>query len=299
MPRLPASALGCIIFVAMALPFASSLTAPSPAGASDFWDEVKNPGLRRYHRRLAEGRGAAAAGRYEDALTEADAAIARIPNRPEAFVLRGRALGALGRLEDAAEAYGRAFELGPEALSSPTEGRGAAEFLARGGRYELAARILPNVLGRMPPSSTRVELYALYGDVLMSLGPDHLREAVGAYREAVRRGGPHDPRSALGLALALRRVGELEEARALSRGVSARGRLDTVLAALPVSEAERAGRRAVALMAAGDREGARRAWTAAAEGELFREHAQEEITRLDAPPEHRRDRRDRRNRRPR
>lgn len=277
----PGSSLVTVLVLAWAA--VMTVGAPCPAQASDFWDEVKNPGVRRYNRLVAEGRGAAAVGRFEDALAEADRAIGHIPDRAEAHVLRGRALGELGRLDEAAEAYDRAYAAGPDSLSSTTEGRGAALILARGGHYGLAARILPNVLGRMLPSSARVELYALYGDVLMSLGPDHLREAVGAYREAVRRGGPHDPRSALGLALALRRTDEVDEARALARGVASRGRLDTILAALPITEAERAARRAIALMAGGDSEGARRAWEEARGAELYRDHAEEELRRL-APP---------------
>lgn len=291
MPRPPAALFkatcGCLALIA-ALLAARPVAAPSPAHASDFWDEVKNPGLRRYHRHLSDGRAAAADGRFEGALFEADAAVARLPNGAEGYVLRGRALGELGRLGEAAAAYEHAIGLDLMALSSATEGRKAAEFLAQAGRYELAARVLPNVLGRMRPSSARVELYALYGDVLMSRGPDQVREAISAYREALRRGGAHDPRSALGLALALRRIGEDEEARVVARGVAARGRLGTTLAALPVPEAERAARRAIALMAAGDREGAHRAWEEAAEGEFFREHALRELARLDAAPRDRR-----------
>ena len=80
------------------------------------------------------------------------------------------------------------------------------------------------------------------------------------------------------------RVGEVAEAETLARGVSTRGGLDTMLAELPVAETERAARRAVALLAAGDQLGARHAWEAARVGELFREHAEEELALLPARP---------------
>jgi tetratricopeptide (TPR) repeat protein len=262
-----------------------SLVTPTvTAHASDFWDEVKNPGLRTYRRHIAEGRTAAVAGRFEDALTEADAAIAIIEERPDAWILKGRALGELGRLDIATEAFARALEIDEDALSTPEDGRHAAQLLAAGGRHDLAARVLPRLLGRMHASSARVELYALYGDVLSALGPERLREAISAYREAVRQGGRHDPRASLGLALCLRRAGEVEEARDLARGATTRGRLDGMLHALPIPESERAARRAVALMAIGDREGARQAWRDASTGEHFAEHARRELTALGGSP---------------
>jgi tetratricopeptide (TPR) repeat protein len=262
---------------------ASGELARSTARASDFWDEVKNPGLRRYNRHIAEGRAAAAAGRFPEAVVEAEAAIVRLESRPEAWILKGRAFGELGRLDEATTAFERALAIDPDALSAPEDGRHAAQFLAAAGRYDLAAALLPRVLGRMSASSARVELYALYGDVLSALGPERLREAIAAYREAVRQGGRHDPRSALGLSLCLRRNGAEAEARDLARGASVRGRIDGVLHALPIPESERAARRAVALLAIGDREGAREAWREAASGEFFAEHARQEQLALERP----------------
>jgi len=275
-----------LIVVALAsVPMLGAPTFVDVAHASDFWDEVKNPGLRRYRRHVAEGRAAAASGRFEEALSEAEAAIERIGDRPEAFILKGRALGELGRLEGATAAFEHALTLDPDSLSAPEDGRHAAQLLAGGGRHDLAALVLPRILGRMPASSARVELYALYGDVLSALGPERLRDAIGAYREAVRQGGRHDPRAALGLALSLRRAGEEDEARELARGAATRGRIDGVLSALPIPDSERAARRAVALMAVGDREGARRAWREASSGEHFGDHARAELARMDGQRE--------------
>lgn len=271
----------CVFAVMALLPAVSGEV--EVARASDFWDEVKNPGLRSYRRQVAEGRAAAAAGRFEDALADAEGAIGRMADRPDAWILKGRALGELGRLEGATEAFERALTLDPDSLARDDDGRHAAQLLAAGGRHDLAAQILPRILGRMTASSTRVELYALYGDVLATLGPERLREAIAAYREAVRHGGRHDPRAALGLALCLRRAGREDEARDLARGASTRGRIDGVLHALPIPDAERAARRAVALMAIGDREGARQAWREASSGEHYSDHALAELRRMDGP----------------
>ncbi len=260
-----------------------ALAPASGALASDFWDEVKSPGLRSYRRHLAEGRAAAAAGRFEDALSESAVAIEIIEERPDAWILRGRALGELGRLDAATEAFARALAIDDDALSTPEEGRHAAQLLAAGGRYDLAARVLPRLLGHMQASSARTELYALYGDVLSALGPERLGDAIAAYREAVRQTGRHDPRAALGLALCLRRADRAAEARDIARGVTTRGHIDGLLHALPLPESERAARRAVALMAIGDREGAKQAWRDASAGEFFADEARAELAALGGP----------------
>src|SRR6476620_10254163 len=51
--------------------------AAVPVRASDFWDEVRNPGLGAHRLHLRRGREALAGNRPEAALEEADAAIAR------------------------------------------------------------------------------------------------------------------------------------------------------------------------------------------------------------------------------
>jgi len=256
-----------VAFALLALPPVSA-----PAAASDFWDEVRTPGLREWKRNVREARAAAAAGNWDAALAESEAAIARIEDRAEAHVLRGRALGELGRLDVAITAFSRALELDETTLDSAEDGVHAARIAASARAPELAVRILPRVLGNMRPSSERADLYALYGDVLSALGPEYLRRAIVAYREATRHGGRGGVQAALALALALRRAGEELEASDLARDVAARGRVDALVGGVAVPEPERAARRAVVLDAIGDRAGAREAWEEALASEVWRVH---------------------------
>jgi tetratricopeptide (TPR) repeat protein len=260
--------------------FVASLGLTPEAMASDFWDDVKTPGLRGYRRHVTQARAAYADGHFEQAAAEADLAIARVEARPDAHVVKGRALGELGRTDEAATELARAIELAPDALDEQEAGSHAAQILCVAGRHDLAVRVLVRVLGRMSPGGLRGELYALLGDALLTLGPERLAEAVSAYREALRASGRHDVRAALGLALALRRQGELLESTDLARNAASHGRIDGVLRALPVPEAERAARRAVALDALGDVAGARSAYADSREGVLWRDFAERELSRL-------------------
>ncbi|MBX3250598.1 MAG: hypothetical protein KF901_25700 [Myxococcales bacterium] len=249
------------------------LTATSAASASDFWDEVKTPGLRAYRHDVSRARMALRARRLAQARDAASAAIERLPTRPEAWLVRGLAAGEAGDLASCAGDLERAHAVDAAALEDPVDGARAGELLARAGRHELAAEILGRILARMRASDGRRGLYALYGDVLLSLGPSRRAEAERAYREALRT-APHDPRAALGLALALRRSdADDEEWRELGRRVAALGRLDALLLGLDVPEVERSARRAVVLEAVGDARGARAAWASVASRGPWAEHA--------------------------
>ena len=232
--------------------------ATSSAHASDFWDEVRTPGLTAYRADVETARNALGARRLAQATTLATEAIARLPDRPEAFVVRGFAKGEAGEVEAVTEGLLRALELDASALDDPSAGSRAAELLARGAHLDAAAEVLARVLGRMHASALRQTVYALHGDVLLSRGPEHLQDALRAYREAVR--GNATPRAELGLALALYRAGDEAEWSALARSVAAHGRLDPLLENLPVPDTEREARRALVLEATGDTAAARGAW---------------------------------------
>jgi tetratricopeptide (TPR) repeat protein len=255
----------------------SLVGASGHAHASEFWDEVKTPGLREWRQHVADARAALSAGRFDDALHEADQAVARLPERAEGQVVRARALGELSQMEAAVAGFERALELDPSSLDRVEDGAHAAQIVAGAGSYVLAARILPRVLGRMNDNAHRGDLYALHGDVSMSLGPDRLRDAVLAYREAARGSGRNNRRVSLGLALALARQGEWFEAHDLARDAAAGGALDGVLAALPIPEPERAARRALVLEATGDRSSADAAWREAATDSPWQAFAQSRI----------------------
>ena len=145
---------------------------------------------------------------------------------------------------------------------------------------------------------TRGALYVLLGDMLLAAGPDAqdsaaaagarpLRDAVLAYREGLEQAGELRVRARLGLALALRRAGELDQARNVARDVLVQGGLvESALGAdralLPLTEVS--ARAAIALEALGDLEGAREKWARAAEGGPWVEQARAELARLAATP---------------
>jgi tetratricopeptide (TPR) repeat protein len=242
----------------------------APASASDFWDEVKTPGLRVYRQRLTEAREALGARRWNDAVTSCDAAIARLPSRGEAHALRGRALGELGRIDEAIGAFELAIARDPAALDDAEVGGGAAILAASVARYDLALVVLARVL------------YALQGDLLQTTGPDRVRDAILSYREAMRQSD--DPRVSMGLALALARVGDDLEASDLARTVAASGRLDALVASLHVPAPEKAARRAFVLESSGDRAGARVAWAEAQASESWHDFAVARERALSEPP---------------
>jgi tetratricopeptide (TPR) repeat protein len=247
------------------LAFALALLAlgSAPVRGSEFWDEVKTPGLRAWRQDVARARTALRARRLAQAREAASAAIARLPDRAEAWLVRGLAAGEAGELSAARDDLLRARELDAGALDDATDGARAGELLARAGSHEVAADVLGRVLARMRSSQGRHGLYGLYGDALSVLGPERREDAERAYREALRDSA-HDPRATLGLALVLLRGGDDLEWRELGRRIAALGRLDALLLGLDVPETERAARRAVVLEAVGDTAGARAAWAIAA-----------------------------------
>jgi tetratricopeptide (TPR) repeat protein len=255
--------------------------ASLPVSASDFWDEVRTPGLGAYRAEVRRARRALESRHWRDALEAARNATEAVPGRAVAHALEARALGELGQPEAFGRAAKRALELDARVFDDPELGADVARIAAESGQHALAARILERVLGRMPITWRRYELYVLYGDMLLNLGPPHLREAILAYREGLRVNRSLRVRAALGLALALRRAGERLEAHDVARQVAGRGRVDALISALPVPPAEKAARRAVALDAIGDLAGARRAWREASHGEHWTAHAQRELRRLD------------------
>ncbi len=250
-----------------------------PAHASDFWDAVRTPGLREYRRNIAAARAALAERNFEIALTQAQEAQTRIADRAEPLVLRALALAGLARPADALEAIRAARQLDETAFDAADDGTAAAQLAAQQGEHELAASVLGRVVGRMAQhNERRRQLYVLYGDVLLSLGPDRLLDAITAYREGART---RDARALLGLSLAVRRSGDRAESLLLARDAIAGGSAEAVIAALPIPDTEKAARRALALEAASNADGAREAWTAAAQGGPWASQATAEL----APPE--------------
>lgn len=258
------------------------------AVADDFWQEVRTPHVRAYRLRLEHGREALRAGRPDTALEDADAAIALAPERAPAQVLRVRALVLSGGAGDVrvVPAVRAALAADPAAFDEPGDAETAARAVALAGDHALASRVLARAVSRMDATQrSRGRLYVLLGDLWLAAGPERLREAVLAFREGVGQAGDDRVRARLGLALALRRAGDFDEARVVAREVLVHGGLvESALGAdralLPLTEVS--ARAAVALEALGDLEGAREKWTHAAEGGPWQAHALAELARLPA-----------------
>jgi len=256
------------------------LAVPLPAGAdSDFWDEVREPGLRAYRDEVARAEDALARRRFDEAVLRATAAAERLPGRPEAHVVLLTAHGRAGQLREAVLSVERALRASPDALDQADVGELAAGLAARAGSYQLAAELLERQVGRLPEGGRRTRLYLLYGDVLSALGPAHLASAIAAYREVLRQGTRPGARAELGLAICLERGEATVEAGDLARRAAQSGRFEAEIRTAPLPQAEKAARLAIAYLAIGDREGARRAFREAAAGP-WREHAVSELRAL-------------------
>jgi tetratricopeptide (TPR) repeat protein len=247
-----------------ALVFGLLVVAAASARASDFWDEVRNPGLGAHRMHLRRGREALAGNRAELALTEADAAIARCTNCPAGAVLRGRALSALGRHPEAVAAFETALQHDPEALDGVAADELALAFSASSAaRPELAAQALERLLAQSREADARTQAIAMLADALQAEGPAELRRAIMTYREAMADDEARK-RALLGLALALDRDGAHDEALALARRAGPESDPNTTAAWLP--ETERAARLALWLTAIGDSTAADQAWQRSSEG---------------------------------
>jgi tetratricopeptide (TPR) repeat protein len=244
--------------------FCLLVAATAPARASDFWDEVRNPGLGAHRMHLRRGRDALAANRAELALTEADAAIARCAECAAGSALRGRALSALGRHAQAVEAFEAALHRDDAALDAiAADGLALAFSASSVGQPELAAHALERLLAQSREVGARTQAVAMLADALQAEGPDELKRAIMTYREAMADDVARK-RALLGLALALDRDGAHDEALALARRAGPESDPNATSAWLP--ETERAARLALWLTAIGDSTAADQAWQRASEG---------------------------------
>jgi tetratricopeptide (TPR) repeat protein len=223
---------------------------------------VRYPGLSTSRARLRAAVEALRDNRPAHALEAADSAVTVIANRPEAHVLRGRALSARRAYEAAQSAFERALSLDKTALDEWEAGVAAATTALQLGDLASAAQLLTRVLAALPEPEQRAPILALQADVLQAQGPEQLQGARLTYRAALRGDRPQ-PDALLGLALAFHREGEVAEALHLAGRIEAEpehaggGRW-----ALP--ESERLARRALWLQAIDDAAGALQAWQRAA-----------------------------------
>jgi tetratricopeptide (TPR) repeat protein len=128
------------------------------------------------------------ADKFEDALREADAAIAIFPSLAEAHNLRGIALEELGHADEAVKAYRQAISLDPdfrEAKENLSDLE-AEPHLEQAYSYKEADKFedaLREADAAIKIDPSLAEAHNLRGIALEELG--HLKEALEAYRQAI------------------------------------------------------------------------------------------------------------------
>jgi tetratricopeptide (TPR) repeat protein len=280
--RVIAAALSALVGCAAA-------SGPSAARAGDFWERVRSPHLRAYRARVLAGREALAESRFEAAVAEAEAAVALDPDRAAAYVLRARALVAAGGpgAPGAVEAVRDAVARDPGAFDEPSDVEAATRAAALAGDLALATQVLGRAVSRMPQSARqRPRFFLLLGDLLLARGPEHVREAIVALREAQGTSADDRARARLGLALALRRAGRGLEAQLVVADLVVQPHLvESTLggdrALLPLTEV--AARAAIAQEVVGDVAAAAERWRRAAEGGPWAAQARAEADALSDP----------------
>ena len=213
---------------------------------------------------MVQADAALRARRLAEVVSLADEAITLVEDGARAHALRGIAAAERGALEDGTTSLLRALSLDAQAVPVALAERGTRLLLKTNHAAE-ARQLVEPVVRSASPGAQRDQLFTLYGDTLMSLGPDHIDAAVGAYREALRATGllPH---ARLGLALALRRQGRPETEWKPAVEAAANQAAQSVLlnTSLPATETE--SRAALLMEHSGDSLGAQSAWDRARSG---------------------------------
>jgi len=300
--------------LAAALVFAQIVAGPWSSGrppecadesgrVANVWERAKSPELRRYCN-LVAGAASKLAGpstAAEAALEAAREAERVLPGHGASRALEGRALLALGRLDEALAVLVDAKGREGKAFDDPLALLAWARALARTGRRNEASDAYRDLLPRASAfSKTDQATLALEaGLVAMTRGTAGLDDANAALREALRESPEDDIRdvAALALAVALDRGGQVEEARALlserlrgdpRRLVAANGATE----AIAVAPAEASALVGLALEA-NDAAGAHDAWQTYLDGAPkgpWSEHARVHLAALakrTAPKAHR------------
>jgi tetratricopeptide (TPR) repeat protein len=194
--------------------------SPEGGSAANVWERAKSPDLRKYCDLIASAASklAGTAAMAQAALVAAREADGVLTGRAAPRVLEGRALAALGKVDDALAAMqsGRALE--PSALDDPLALHAWARLLARTGHSSEALAAYRSLLPRTTAlsSTERAACAVESGLVAMAVGPDAIDDAVAALREALHEAQDDAASVAVyALTLALDRRGDASEARAL------------------------------------------------------------------------------------
>jgi tetratricopeptide (TPR) repeat protein len=188
---------------------------------TNVWDRAKTPELRHYCDLVAgaSSKLAGSGAMAQAALDTSRQAERALPGHAAPRLLEGRALAALGKLDEARVAMLDARSRDSAALDDPTALLAWARVSARTGHADEASEAYRTLLPRASALASPDRGAAFVeGGILESVvrGKDGIDEATAALREALRE--THDDPlgvAVLGLALALDRRGDRDEARAL------------------------------------------------------------------------------------
>jgi tetratricopeptide (TPR) repeat protein len=195
--------------------------AAEAGGATiNVWERAKSPERRRYCDLVASAASKLAgnAGMAQAALAAAREAEGVLPGHAAPRVLEGRALAALGRLDEALAALREGEARDPAGLDDPPSLLAWARVLARTGHPVAAVLAYRALLPRTAALSTVERASAAVEAGLVTMAADNrgLDDAVAALREALREAQDDTLGVAvLTLALALDRRGDSSESRAL------------------------------------------------------------------------------------
>ncbi|MBX3224001.1 MAG: hypothetical protein KF795_26035 [Labilithrix sp.] len=190
--------------------------------AANAWERAKEPNLRRYCDLLASGTaklvGSGSSVLVNEVPQIADEADKLLPGRASPAVLKGRALLRLGRPEDALRSLDEAKRRDDRALDDPVALLAWARSNARTGRLAAAREAYRAALPRTSSLSAQERAAASFeaGMTVMAEGPAGIDDAVAMFRQARRDAtDAMQIASVVGLALALDRAGQRDEARAV------------------------------------------------------------------------------------
>jgi len=221
-----------IVLFAQVAPQAGS--RPAECGALDggksanVWERAKAPELRAYCDLLASGSSklAGTQGSPRDVLAIADEADKKLPGKLAPSVLRGRAYERLRRFDDAFTTLQGVRAKDPSALEDASSLLAFARSSVRTAHMkegeEAYRALLPRAIAL--PAAERGAAYVEAGLVLMAKGTTGIDESIAILRQARKDAQDAAQTVAwLGLALALDRAGNRDEARAV---IGERGKVD-------------------------------------------------------------------------
>jgi tetratricopeptide (TPR) repeat protein len=146
-----------------------------------YWElrETVRLDAKNYPAKLEFAQFAILAGEHEEALRQADLVVEAEPTKAAAYLMRGQALDALKRADDALAAYQKGLEVAPE---DPAAMRAVAHALGSRGRLEEAEKVWLQIVEREPGYAS----YTAYAGFLRRyFKRERLDDAEAALRKAL------------------------------------------------------------------------------------------------------------------